>query len=225
LESKTFASISQQNQFIGCLKLFAKYILNKKDVHLSKIERPKSEKKLPRVIDKDFLWDMANRKSNILELLSMVELAEGNVYVAGLGLGLITLLIANKSNVNKVVVSEKNEEVIDFFNGQGFDTTKIAIFNEAWENHKGTDAYDYVMLDHYDDLDIEKIKIEFRKFKVNNSGALKIDFFKWHHNHKLAHLSVEQLKRYKHDVFAEDFDCGFIVDALKRIHARRTRTT
>lgn len=52
LEYKSFTSIAQQNQFIGCLKLFAKYILGKKDVHLSKIERPKSEKKLPRVIDK-----------------------------------------------------------------------------------------------------------------------------------------------------------------------------
>jgi site-specific recombinase XerD len=44
LENHTYKSISQQNQFIGCLKLFAKFILNKKDIHLSKIERPKSEK-------------------------------------------------------------------------------------------------------------------------------------------------------------------------------------
>jgi integrase/recombinase XerD len=55
LESKRFSSVAQQNQFTGCLKLFARYILNKKDVHLSKIERPKNERKLPRVIDKDFL--------------------------------------------------------------------------------------------------------------------------------------------------------------------------
>ena len=31
------------------------YILNKKDIHLTKIERPKSEKKLPRVIDGEFI--------------------------------------------------------------------------------------------------------------------------------------------------------------------------
>jgi site-specific recombinase XerD len=65
LESKTFASISQQNQFIGCLKLFAKYILNKKDVHLSKIERPKSEKKLPQVIDKEFLLERISKIENL----------------------------------------------------------------------------------------------------------------------------------------------------------------
>lgn len=55
LEEYNFSSISQQNQYIGSLKLFAKFILNKKDIHLSKIERPKKEKKLPRVIDGDIL--------------------------------------------------------------------------------------------------------------------------------------------------------------------------
>ena len=65
LENKTFTSISQQNQFIGCLKLFAKHILNKKDVHLSKIERPKTEKKLPQVIDKDFLLDKISKIGNL----------------------------------------------------------------------------------------------------------------------------------------------------------------
>jgi site-specific recombinase XerD len=65
LEHKSFTSIAQQNQFIGCLKLFAKYILNKKDVHLSKIERPKSEKKLPRVIDKEFLLDKISKIENL----------------------------------------------------------------------------------------------------------------------------------------------------------------
>ncbi len=65
LERKSFTSIAQQNQFIGCLKLFAKYILNKKDVHLDKIERPKSEKKLPRVIDKDFLLEKISKIDNL----------------------------------------------------------------------------------------------------------------------------------------------------------------
>ena len=36
LEKYPYTSCSQQNQYIGALKLFAKYILNKKDVHLTK---------------------------------------------------------------------------------------------------------------------------------------------------------------------------------------------
>lgn len=65
LESYKFSSTSQQNQYIGCLKLYAKYILNKKDIHLSKIERPKSEKKLPKVIDKDFILDKLSKIDNL----------------------------------------------------------------------------------------------------------------------------------------------------------------
>lgn len=64
LEHKNFTSVSQQNQFIGCLKLFAKYILNKKDIHLDKIERPRSEKKLPKIIEKEFLLKQLDKIQN-----------------------------------------------------------------------------------------------------------------------------------------------------------------
>lgn len=65
LESYKFTSTSQQNQYIGSLKLFAKYILNKKTLHLSKIERPKSEKKLPRVIEGEFIKNKLSKIHNL----------------------------------------------------------------------------------------------------------------------------------------------------------------
>lgn len=74
LESKSFTSVAQQNQFIGCLKLFARYILNKKDIHLDKIERPRAEKKLPKVIDKEFLLDKISKIEN-LKHKSIISLA------------------------------------------------------------------------------------------------------------------------------------------------------
>lgn len=64
LQSKTYSSTSQQNQYIGCLKLFAKYILNKKDIHLQKIERPKAEKKLPKVIDHNHIITQLSKIPN-----------------------------------------------------------------------------------------------------------------------------------------------------------------
>lgn len=64
LEHKSFTSVSQQNQFIGCLKLFARYILDKKDIHLDKIERPRSEKKLPKIIEKEFLLNQLEKIEN-----------------------------------------------------------------------------------------------------------------------------------------------------------------
>ena len=65
LENHQYTSTSQQNQYIGALKLFARYILNKKDIHLSKIERPKSEKKLPRVIDGNFIKERLSKIENL----------------------------------------------------------------------------------------------------------------------------------------------------------------
>jgi site-specific recombinase XerD len=65
LQNHKFTSISQQNQFTGCLKLFAKLILNKKDIHLSKIERPRSEKKLPKVIDGDYIKERLQKIQNL----------------------------------------------------------------------------------------------------------------------------------------------------------------
>lgn len=64
LENKKFTSISQQNQFIGTLKLFARYILGKKDIHLDKIERPRKEKKLPKIIEKEFLLEKIQKIEN-----------------------------------------------------------------------------------------------------------------------------------------------------------------
>ncbi len=55
LHNRTYSSISTQNQVIGSLKLFAKYILNKKTIHLDKIERPKRQKSLPKVIEGELL--------------------------------------------------------------------------------------------------------------------------------------------------------------------------
>lgn len=65
LEAYKYTSISQQNQVINTLKLFYKHILNRSEIHLSKIERPRKEKHLPRVIDRDFLVLKINAIKNI----------------------------------------------------------------------------------------------------------------------------------------------------------------
>lgn len=59
-----YSSISQQNQIISSVKLYYKYILNKHDIHLNKIERPKKERHLPRIIDSDDLNNKLNNISN-----------------------------------------------------------------------------------------------------------------------------------------------------------------
>jgi site-specific recombinase XerD len=65
LQNYPYSSISQQNQIISSLKLFYKYILNKKDIHLDKIERPRKEKHLPRVIDSKELINKISKIENV----------------------------------------------------------------------------------------------------------------------------------------------------------------
>jgi site-specific recombinase XerD len=65
LENRNYSSVSQQNQIIGCLKLFARYILNKSDVHLNKIERPRQERKLQPVIPRDHILKSLDNIENL----------------------------------------------------------------------------------------------------------------------------------------------------------------
>lgn len=65
LTTYKYKSISQQNQIINSLKLFYKYILNKSNIHLNKIERPRTEKRLPKVINKEFLLNRINNITNL----------------------------------------------------------------------------------------------------------------------------------------------------------------
>lgn len=65
LENKQFTSTSQQNQFTGGLKLFARYVLGKKDIHLDKIERPRGERKLPKIIEREFIINKLSKIENV----------------------------------------------------------------------------------------------------------------------------------------------------------------
>ena len=103
LQSKTYSSTSQQNQYIGCLKLFAKYILNKKDIHLSKIERPKSEKKLPKVIDNNHIITQLDKIQN-LKHKSILSLA----YSVGLRVSEITNLKIQDIDSKRMLIHIKN---------------------------------------------------------------------------------------------------------------------
>ena len=55
IENYNYSSISKQNQIYSSIKLFAKHILNIKNLGNIILERPRKEKRLPRIIDKDVL--------------------------------------------------------------------------------------------------------------------------------------------------------------------------
>jgi hypothetical protein len=64
LDNYQFTSVSQQNQVINSIRFLYKFGLNKKYDKVS-FKRPKSEKKLPRVIDDEFIKERLFKIENL----------------------------------------------------------------------------------------------------------------------------------------------------------------
>lgn len=105
LETK-YSSISQQNQIINSLKLFFKYILKKSEIHLNKIERPRSEKKLPKIIEKKHSLNIYKSISN-----------QKHKCLVGLGLG-FGLRVSEVINLKNKDIDSKRM-IINVLNAKG----------------------------------------------------------------------------------------------------------
>lgn len=64
LDNYNFTSVSQQNQVINSIRFLYKEVLGKKYDKVN-FKRPKSEKKLPRVIDGDFIKNQLSKITNL----------------------------------------------------------------------------------------------------------------------------------------------------------------
>ena len=73
-----------------------------------------------------------------------------------LGMGILPLLLALKDDVTEVVCYERNKNIIDAFNAQDFDKSKITIVNDDIANIENIDEYDSIL------LDAHPIEIDFR---------------------------------------------------------------
>lgn len=63
LDNYSFSSVSQQNQVINSIRFLYKFALERKYDKVS-FKRPRSERKLPKIIDKDFLLDAIHKITN-----------------------------------------------------------------------------------------------------------------------------------------------------------------
>lgn len=64
LDNYNFSSVSQQNQVINAIRFFYKEVLNKKYDKVS-FKRPRNEKKLPKVIDGEYIKNQLKKIENI----------------------------------------------------------------------------------------------------------------------------------------------------------------
>ena len=130
LENKRFTSISQQNQIIGALKIFAKLILGKKNIHLIKIQRPRNEKKLPKVIDAELL---------ALKIKAVKNLKHKCILALGLSCGLRISEVINL----KWVHLDRKRNILNVINGKGkkdrccvLNNDMIKLLEQYWRKHR-----------------------------------------------------------------------------------------
>lgn len=130
LLNKEYSSISKQNQIIGSIKLFAEHILGKKEIHLSKIKRPKKDKKLPKVIDAEILAEKINSISN---------LKHRSILALGLSCGLRISEVINL----KWEHLDRSRNILNIVNGKGrkdrctiLNDNIIELLEQYWKKYK-----------------------------------------------------------------------------------------
>jgi len=99
LDGYNFTSISQQNQVINSIRFLYKYGLEKKYDKVS-FERPRKERKLPQIIDKDFLLKRISLIEN-LKHKSIISLA----YSTGMRVSEIINLKINDIDSNRMIIN------------------------------------------------------------------------------------------------------------------------
>lgn len=87
--------------------------------------------------------------SGISGLRSQYYNASGRVLVAGLGLGILTLLLAEKKEVTEVIVVEIDPDVIRAFRANGWNEDKITLHTSPIQSFTDANKYDWILLDHY----------------------------------------------------------------------------
>jgi len=102
LDNYKFTSISQQNQVINAIRFLYKEVLNKKYDKVS-FKRPKSEKKLPRVIDSNLIIERLNKIEN-LKHKSVLTLA----YSVGLRVSEVTNLKIEDIDSKRMLIHIKD---------------------------------------------------------------------------------------------------------------------
>lgn len=112
--------------------------------------------------------------------LPIVEQANHNVLIGGLGLGIIALAIERKPEVDSITIVEKEKEIIDLITKYVKFSDKVKIVHGDIFEFKPTQKYNTIYFDIWNDIcgdnyaDMKSLKRKFRKFLDKNSGSTEI---------------------------------------------------
>ena len=118
-----------------------------------------------------------------------IKNASGKVGVVGLGLGYVVQELAKKSNVEEIVVYEKEKDIIDLYNLNFKENEKIRIINKDAFKAKG-EEFDYFYVDIYE------YKLNLRVvddyIKLNKIHEIK-EYLFWGLEHFLLSCKYEEI--------------------------------
>ncbi len=136
----------------------------------------------------DNIW-MRISPMEIQSSYMFIKYAHGRVGVVGLGLGYVVQELAKKSNVEEVVVYEKEKDVIDLYNSNFENNPKIKIINEdAFEAE--SENFDYFYVDIYEYKLDKRVVDDYIKF--NKLHKIK-EYLFWGVEHFLLSCKYEEI--------------------------------
>lgn len=118
-----------------------------------------------------------------------IKYAKGIVGVVGLGLGYVVQELAKKEEVKKVVVYEKEKDIIDLYYSSFKENKKIEIINEDAFKAKGK-KFDYFYVDIYEYKLHTKVVED---FKIFNKLHKIEEYFFWGLEHFLLSCRYEEI--------------------------------
>ncbi|WP_300381536.1 hypothetical protein [Clostridium sp.] len=148
----------------------------------------------------DLGLDIVNleRNGNSLMKISAIEIessymfikhAKGTVGIVGLGLGYVVSELLKKEEVKKIIVYEKEKEIIDLYNLSFKADKRLKIINEdAYKAKK--DKFDYFFVDIYDYKLTNKVVEDYKKF--NKLHEIK-EYLFWGIEHFLLSCKYEEI--------------------------------
>jgi len=93
--------------------------------------------------------DLISNKQ-IKEFYSQYDMAYGDVFLTGLGFGILSSWLASKPNVNSVTILEISEDIVRAFLDSNNISEKIKIIVGDASTYKDNNHYDCLFLDHYE---------------------------------------------------------------------------
>ena len=121
-----------------------------------------------KLVNKNYGIVMSNTPMEQRTHIEAINKAQGNVLVAGLGLGMYLQNIKDKEEVTSITVVEKSKEVIELVAKYFKDCQKIRIVNEDIFNYTPDIKFNFAFLDIWSDISEDNL-VEFdilrEKFK------------------------------------------------------------